>query len=152
MPRSNGAPDRRSLVKTEVSLPDTKGKSKASTEVRIYQIAEKIVKEGCARMDIIDYCQKEWGLSQTQAIRYWTSALAYLRPDNPEEYREALINRNFNVAEEILHRALEANNLKAASEALRILNSMLGVGSKAVEVRDKDGLGNDRVFTITFGE
>ena len=152
MARRSGAPDGRSLIKAPVTLPDTKGKSKASTEVRIYAVAEKIVKEGCTRLDIIKYCKDEWGLSETQAVRYWTSALHYLRPENPEEYREALIARNFNVAEEILHRALDANNLKAAAEALKILNAMLGVGSKAVEIKDKDGNGNDRVFTITFSE
>lgn len=104
-------------------------------------------------MDIVDYCEKEWGLSKTQAIRYWTSALEYLRPDSPDEYREALINRNFNIAEEILHRALENGNLKEANNALKILNGMLGVGDgRSVRIEDKDTAGNDRTFTITFAE
>ena len=134
-----------------MTLPDTKH-SRASVEARIYLIAEKIVKEGCPRLDVINYCKENWGLSKTQAIRYWTSALEFLRPENPEQYRESLINRNFNIAEEILHRALENNNLKEANNALRIINQMLGVGGNKVEVKDKDSGGNDRTFTITFGE
>ena len=63
-----------------------------------------------------------------------------------------LINRNFAVAETILQKALDSNNLKAANEALKILNQMLGVGGKQVEIKDNDSEGQDRTITISFND
>ena len=135
-----------------VKLPGTDKPAKPSTAVRIYEVAELIVKKGYTRMDVIDYIKREWGLGKMQAIKYWTAALQFLRPENPEAYREALINRNFNVAEEVLRRALESNNLKAANEAIKILNSMLGVGVKTIGIADKEADGSEKKIIISFND
>lgn len=126
--------------------------SSISTQARIYELAEMIVNSAQTRQQILKYCKEKWELSDTQSDRYYYSALKYLQPKNPELYRELLIERNFNIGERILQKALESNNLKAANEALKILNSMLGVGGKNIEINDKDANGNDRVFKISFGE
>lgn len=139
-------------VRKEVPSLDSAKVSKPATEARIYELAEKIVQSGSTRLQIMDYCKEEWGLSQKQSERYYYAALNYLRPENPEEYREALINKNYNVAEGILNRALANGNLKEANNALRILNQMLGVGGKQIEIQDKDSNGGDRTFIISFGE
>lgn len=140
------------IVRKEVPTLDNAKESKPSTEVRIYELAEKIVRSGSTRLDIMNYCKDEWGLSTKQSERYYYSALNFLRPENPEEYREALINKNYNIAEGILNRALSAGNLKEANNALRILNQMLGVGGKQIEIQDKDSNGGDRTFIISFGD
>lgn len=137
--------------KSEALLPGTK-KSTVGTELRLYEIADKIVKNGYGRMGCIDYMVKEWGISEKQAEKYYYGALNYLRPENPEKYREALINRNFTVLENLLQTAIERNDIKTAADVVKILNSMLGVGGKQVEIKDKDGSGGDRKIVISFGD
>lgn len=141
----------RQLRKTEISLPGN-NKASPSTEVRIIEVAELIVKKGYGRMDCMKWVQDNWGLSEKQSERYYYAALKYLKPKDPDKYREALINRNFAVAETILQKALDSNNLKAANDALKILNQMLGVGGKQVEISDKDSAGEERKIVISFGE
>ena len=141
----------RQLRKTEAVLPGNK-KSTVSTEVRIYELSDLIVNSGWTRLDIMNYIQQEWGLSDTQANRYWLAAVNFLRPKDPEKYREALINKNIDLLEMIIRRALEANNLKEANNAIKILNQMLGAGGKQVEIKDSDSGGQDRTIVISFGE
>ena len=141
----------RQLRKTEISLPGNK-KASPATEVRIIEVADLIVKKGYGRMDCMKWVQENWGLSEKQSERYYYAALKYLKPKDPDKYREALINRNFAVAETILQKALDSNNLKAANEALKILNQMLGVGGKQVEIADKDSAGEDRKIVISFND
>ena len=142
---------RQRLRKTEAVLPGNK-KASASTEIRIYELTEKIVNSGWTRLEILKYIQDEWGLSDTQAQRYWVAAINYLRPKDPEKYREALINRNYDILESILKKALERNDLKEAINAVKALNQMLGVGGKSVEIKDKDAQGEDRKIVISFGD
>lgn len=141
----------RQLRKTEAVLPGNK-KSTVSTEVRIYELSDLIVNSGWTRLDIMNYIQQEWGLSDTQANRYWLAAVNFLRPKDPEKYREALINKNIDLLEMIIRRALEANNLKEANNAIKILNQMLGAGGKQVEIKDSDSGGQDRIITISFND
>ena len=103
-------------------------------------------------MDILQYVKDTWGLSDTQAQRYWMAAVNYLRPKEPEKYREAIISKNIDLLETIIRRALESNNLKEANNAIKTLNSMLGVGGKSVEIADKDAAGEDRKIVISFND
>lgn len=135
--------------KSEAVLPGNK-KATAATEARIWHIANKITNSGCSRLDCLEYMQNEWGLSIAQANRYYYGALRLFVPENPEQYREALINRNFDTVERILQRALERNDLTNANAAIKILNQMLGVGQKAIEINDKDAAGENRTIKISF--
>lgn len=132
-------------------LPGTK-KATAATEARLYEVARLITNSGYSRMDVIDYCAENWNISRSRAEKYYYGALHALIPDNPEQYREALIQRNFNTAEGILKKALERNDLTNANAALKILNAMLGVGQKAVEIKDKEGTPEERTITISFSD
>lgn len=142
---------RQRLRKTEAVLPGNK-KATMSTELRIVEIADKIVKDGWGRMDCMKFVQDEWGLSEKQSERYYYGALNYLKPDEPDKYREALINRNFSVLEGILKRALDNNDLKTANDVIKTMNQMLGVGGKQVEIKDKDSQGEDRKIVISFND
>lgn len=142
---------KRALRKTEAVMPGNKY-STVSTELRIYELSDRIVNSGWTRLDILKYIQGEWGLSDTQAQRYWMAAVNYLRPKDPEKYREAIINKNIDLLEMIIRKALESNNLKEANNAIKTLNSMLGAGQKSVEISDKDSSGEDRKIVISFND
>lgn len=133
--------------KSEALLPGAKYATVATT-VRIYDLAEKIVKEGMGRMACIKYAKEEWGLSDTQAERYYYGALGFLKPEDEEKYREALIARNFGVLEGLLQKAIDANDVRAAADVVKIMNQMLGVGSKSVEIND----GKNNVIKVSFGD
>lgn len=130
-------------------LPGNK-KSTAATAARIWDIAKRITYSGSSRIDCLDFMKTEWGLSDTQASRYYYAALKLFIPEEPEKYREALINRNFSTVESILQKALDRNDLTNALGAAKILNQMLGVGRKAVEIKDKEGTPEERTITISF--
>lgn len=139
------------LRKTDAHLPETK-KSKVNTELRIYDLSEKIVSSGWSRQDCFRYMQREWGLKDTQCQRYWRGALNYMTPEDPERYRELLVNRNYEILENMLRKALDSNNLKVANEIIRTMNQLLNVGGKKVEITDRDGAGEQRTFIISFGD
>ncbi len=136
---------------TTTSLKRIEGSTKntLATDVKIAFLANKIVKEGWTRYDIMQHVQNEWGLSKTQAERYYKSACTTLLPSNDKEWRDALIARNFTTLEEILKRALERENLKCATEVLKTLNGMLGIGGRQVEIKDDTGEVK-RTITINF--
>ena len=133
--------------KSEALLPGAKTATVATT-LRIYELAEKIVKEGYGRMACMQFAKSEWGLSDTQAERYYYGALGFLKPEDEVKYREALIARNFGVLESLLQRALSNNDVKTAADVVKIMNTMLGVGGKSVEFKDN----KDNVITISFGD
>lgn len=137
------------LRKNGVALPETKS-CKPSTEMRVYDLADRIVMSGWSRSDCFKYMQEEWGIKRTQCQRYWIGALNYMTPEDPEKYRTLLLNRNFELLDTIIRKALESNNLKAANEAIKIMSQMLGVGNKKVEINGKDSGGNPQTFVISF--
>lgn len=139
------------ITSKNITLENAKS-SKLSTQVRLNFLTENIVNSGWTRYDCVKYVKEEWGLADRQAERYYYSALHNLMPDDPEKYREGLIQRNIDRLELLFKKALDANNLKAANQSIKILNSMLGVGGKSIEIKDKDGGGNDRTFIISFGD
>lgn len=137
--------------KTNAVLPGNE-KSKLSTTLRIMDIADLIVKKGYGRMECMKYAQENYGISEKQSERYYYGALGWLKPDDAEGYREALINRNFSVMEELLKRAMESNDTKTALDVVKAMNTLLGAGGKQVEIKDKDGTGDDRTITISFND
>lgn len=127
-------------------------RSTIATTARVYELAELIVKEGYGRLAVKKYAEEKYGIGDTQSERYWVAALKYLMPENPEQYREALINRNFTVLESLLQKALADNDTKVALDVVKVMNTLLGAGSKQVEIQDKDSGNNDRKITISFGD
>ncbi len=91
-------------------------------------------------------------MSQSQAEKYYYGALAYLRPDNPEEYREALIARNFSVLEKLLQDAIEHNDTPTALNVVKTMNGLLGVGGKQLEVAEKSTDGGEKRIVISFND
>jgi len=138
---------------SEAVMPGNQ-KSTAATQARIWECAKMIANSGYSRLDVIDYITENWEIGKSRAEKYYYAALNLMKPkeEDKERYREILIEKNFTTAETILRKALERNDLTNANAALKILNQMLGVGQKAVEINDKDSGGEDRKIVITFND
>ena len=138
-----------SLPVLKDSEGDTTKVSNLATQVKITFLAEKMVKEGWTRYDVMQYCRNDWGLSQCQSERYYKAACNTLLPTNDEEWRNALLARNFTTLEELLKKAIERDNLKAATEVVKVLNTMLGVGGKQTVITDETA-DSKRTIVINF--
>lgn len=123
--------------------------STLATQVKVAFLAEKIVKEGWTRYDVMQYCQNQWGLSKGQSERYYKASCNSLLPTNDEEWRNTLLARNFSTLEELLKKAIERDNLKAATEVVKVLNQMMGVGGKQTVITDETA-DSKRTIIINF--
>ena len=126
--------------------------SKLSTQLRIQDVATQIAEKGYGRLACMKYVAEKYGLSEIQGEKYYYGALKYLRPDNPEEYREALINRNFSVLEKLLQDAIDHNDTATALNVVKVMNGMLNVGGKQVEISDKEKDGTEKKIVISFSD
>lgn len=115
--------------------------------MKIQDLANVIAEKGFGRLASMKYASEKWGISQAQAEKYYYGALKYLRPEDPDKYREALIARNFGVLENMLQKALENNDLGSATQIVKVMNTMLNVGDKKVQLEQ-----GDTRITVSFGE
>lgn len=125
---------------------------KLATQVKINEVARLMAESAYTYGDVIQYCEDKWGLSRCQGQKYYTAAAKSLLPEDPDLYRDTLIARNLSTLEAMLKKALDGNNLKVANDIIGTINKMLGVGNKAVEIKDKDSAGEERTISISFGE
>lgn len=136
---------------TTPALRDSQ-KSTLSTQLKIQELANVMAEKGYGRLASMKYASERWGISQAQAEKYYYGALNYLRPDNPEEYREALIARNFSVLEKLLQDSIDRADTKVALDVVKVMNAMLGVGGKQVEVAEKSTDGGEKRIVISFND
>lgn len=128
-------------------------KSQTPTErskVRVEELAEAIVKTGMRRATALKWAQERFGVSYDTSKAYYAAAMRYLRPDDPEKYREELINKNFAILEEMLETALKRGDLKNANAVIRTLNQMTGISGNKVEIKDESQSGTSKTITISF--
>lgn len=128
-------------------LKKTNKIAKYETQVKIKEVAELIAEKGYGRQACIKHIEEKWGVGRTQSDKYYHAAMAMLLPEDPEKYRETLIARNFAVLESMLQKALENNDLSSATQIVKIMNTMLNVGDKKVQVEQ-----GDTKITVSFGE
>lgn len=118
-----------------------------ATQAKIRELSEHIVKCGYGRQASISYAAQTWGISEKQAEKYYYAALKYLVPEDAERWRELLVARNFSVLEGMLQKALEREDLQAAVQIMKLMNTFLGVSDKKLEVDTKD-----TKITVSFGD
>ena len=142
-PENEGIPIR------AIAPKPTEGKNPSdSTKHKVEEIALEIAKTAMPRATAIQWIVDRYGYSEKTARGYYQTAMRYLRPDDPAEYRNQLIDRNFATLEELLYTAVQRNDLKNANAIIRTINSMCGIGGKQVEIkRDVD---NVETITISF--
>lgn len=118
---------------------------------RVRTIAE-MVSQGKSRLSVMSFIENDMGYSHSQAKEYYETAIAYLCPDDEEEYRRGLIQVNFNRLEDIIERSMSGpeKNLKLAKECIAEMNRVLVASQKLVIENVKDNNGNE-AFRITFG-
>ena len=138
--------------KVSTTLSPKNNSMTLATQAKVETLAAMIVKSGATRYDIIQKVTKEWGLTSRQAEKYYTAAVNYLHPEDPEEYRDLLIRRNFEILEELLRRAMDSNDTKTALDVIKAINNLVGAGGKQVEISDKDKDGQEKKIIISFGD
>ena len=136
---------------TTPTLRDSQ-KSTLSTQLKIQDIAGVIAEKGYGRLACMKYASEKYGMSQAQAEKYYYGALNYLRPDNPEQVREALIARNFSVLEKLLQDSIDRADTKVALEVVKVMNQMLGAGSKQVAIQEANADGEQKRIVISFSD
>lgn len=140
------------VKKTTTPVLRDSQKSTLSTQLKIQDLACVIAEKGYGRIACKKYASEKWGMSEAQAEKYYYGALKYLRPDNPDEYREALISRNFSVLEKLLQDSIDRADTKVALDVVKVMNAMLGVGGKQVEFNEKDKDGGEKKIVISFND
>lgn len=135
--------------KTEKQVVTIESSKRATlpTQTKVIELAREIVEHGYGRQAGIKYAKEHFNVKEDQAERYYYAAINYLRPDNADEYREALIARNFGVLENMLQKALENNDLASATQIVKVMNTMLNVGDKKVQVEQ-----GETKIVVSFGE
>ena len=118
--------------------------------MRVEELAETIVKTGMRRTTALKWAQERFGVSYDTSKTYYAAAMRYLRPDDPQKYREELIDRNFAILEEMLQTALKRGDLKNANAIINTLNRMVGIGGNKVEIKDESQSGTSKTITISF--
>lgn len=135
--------------KSEVTLAKS-DRAMVSTTARIIELAELVTTKGYGRIAVKKYAEEKYGIGDKQSERYWVAVLKYLTPEHPEQYREALIGRNFSVLESLLQQALDRNDTKTALDVVKCMNTLLGAGGKQITVSDKNEDGSEKRITISF--
>lgn len=128
---------------TDLKKPSERSKG------RVEEIAAEIAKTAMPRRTAIHWIMDRYQIAETTAINYYTAVMRYLRPSDPQAYREELISRNFATLEEMLQTALKKGDLKNAVAIIRTQNAMCGVGSNKVEIK-RDGMESGQTETITI--
>ena len=134
----------------ESNLPTLeKGKkTEKLTSARIAVLAKGITK-GWTRDHVFDYAMDQWGLSQTQASRYYYAAVRYLVPDDPE-YRQSLIEKNIARLESMIEDAMEAGERKEANDLIKTLQQILQPSGNKVAIGQFTPDGAQQTIEITF--
>ena len=119
-------------------------------KVLIEEFAAEIAKTAMPRRTAMKWAAERYGIAETTASGYYAAAMRYLRPEDPQKYREELIDRNFAILEEMLQTALKRGDLKNANSIINTLNRMIGIGGNKVEIKDSGPSGETKTITISF--
>ena len=120
------------------------------TKVIMEEFAEEIAKTTMPRRTAIKWAEERYGVAEATASRYYAAAMRYLRPSDPEKYREEIIDKNFAILERMLQTALKRGDLKSATQIIRTINQMIGIGGNKVEIKKGEVSGQTETITISF--
>ena len=120
------------------------------TKIIMEEFAEEIAKTAMPRRTAIKWAAERYGVAESTASSYYAAAMRYLRPSNPEKYREEIIDKNFAILERMLQTALKRGDLKSATQIIRTINQMIGIGGNKVEIKKGEVSGQTETITISF--
>lgn len=133
-----------------VYRPSESKKPTERKKVLIEEFAAEIAKTAMPRRTAMKWAAERYGIAEATASGYYAAAMRYLRPEDPQKYREELIDRNFAILEEMLQTALKRGDLKNANAIINTLNRMVGIGGNKVEIKDDGPSGETKTITISF--
>ena len=137
------------VAENSIAVHKSKGVS-PRTKVKMEEFAAEIAKTAMPRRAALKWAMERYGVAEATASMYYAAAMRYLRPDDPQKYREELIDRNFAILEEMLQTALKRGDLKNANAIINTLNRMVGIGGNKVEIKDNGPSGETKTITISF--
>lgn len=114
---------------------------------RVRQMA-KWIGEGKARATCIDMLMDKEQIQRRQATKAYNDALMYLCPDEDDNYRKGLIQKNFDRLEKIVEESWHMNP-RVAISAISEMNKMLHVSETNIMI-NKNAQGDEQVV-IKFG-
>lgn len=119
--------------------------NKLPSSVSLAKVIElsKFLSRGKSRQYVIDYAINHYDVNEAQAKRYYSAAVRYLVPEDAEEYRQGLIQANFDRLETIVERAMEEGDWKNARETVAEINKMLGITKDGISVGIQTDKAND---------
>lgn len=120
------------------------------TKIIMEEFAEEIAKTAMPRRTAIKWAAERYGVAESTASSYYAAAMRYLRPSDPEKYREEIIDKNFAILERMLQTALKRGDLKSATQIIRTINQMIGIGGNKVEIKKGEVSGQTETITISF--
>lgn len=120
------------------------------TKIIMEEFAEEIAKTAMPRRTAIKWAAERYGVAEATASSYYAAAMRYLRPSDPEKYREEIIDKNFAILERMLQTALKKGDLKSATQIIRTMNQMIGIGGNKVEIKKGEVSGQTETITISF--
>ena len=120
------------------------------TKIIMEEFAEEIAKTAMPRRTAIKWAAERYGVAEATASSYYAAAMRYLRPSDPEKYREEIIDKNFAILERMLQTALKRGDLKNANAIINTLNRMTGISGNKVEIHQDKGSGETQTITISF--
>ena len=120
------------------------------TKIIMEEFAEEIAKTAMPRRTAIKWAAERYGVAEATASSYYAAAMRYLRPSDPEKYREEIIDKNFAILERMLQTALKRGDLKSATQIIRTINQMVGIGGNKVEIKKGEVSGQTETITISF--
>ena len=153
MPRRKRTPEELNKETPTIPLEPRKGDEVVQidkTKAIVEAVAKEISENGLPYRDSLKWIAKNFNMAETTARRYYAAAMKYLRPEDPEKYREGLIDRNFAILESMLQKALKKGDLKNANAIINTLNKMVGIGGNRVEIKDNGPSGETKTITISF--
>ncbi len=111
----------------------------------------RLIAKGKTRATVLEHLQEQYGLARTSCPRYYRLALEYLNPENCEEARREIINKNTARLETIIEECMDKGDekhLRLAKDAIAELNKLAGVGGSGVTIaRDDKG---QEIINVTF--
>ena len=120
------------------------------TKAIVEAVAKEIAENGLPYRDALKWISQRFNIAEGTSRKYYAAAMKYLRPENPQAYREELIERNFAILESMLQKALKKGDLKNANAIINTLNKMVGIGGNKVEIKDNGPSGETKTITISF--
>lgn len=117
---------------------------------RLSECIRLVAESGYTKQDVLDYLMEKYELSVRSAKTYYSEVMKALRPENMEEYRQTMVAKNFERLEALYRKAVDRGNLSVATEVVKTINQMLGVGGNKLRIGQENADGTQQVLEITF--